>query len=79
LHVVPSADPRLDREQNPAPQVPNDGVDGPTPQAEPAENAAAQAPNRNETGNDEDNDGDVVAGPAVEASVTLAKTPCKWS
>jgi hypothetical protein len=36
-----------------------------------------QALDRNEMADEEDDDGDVVAGPTIEASVTLAKTPRK--
>jgi hypothetical protein len=38
---------------------------------------AVQAVDRNKTALVEDDDGDVVTGPAVEAFVTLAKTPRK--
>ena len=32
----------------------------------------------NKSVDNEDDDGDVVAGPTVKAHVTLAKTPCKF-
>ena len=41
------------------------------------EDMAVQALDRNKIADEEDDDGNVVAGPTIEASVTLAKTPCK--
>ena len=71
-HKALSSDPQPDLERNPEK---DDG--GLSPQVELPGNIAVQAVDRNEMAQREDDDGDVVAGPAVEASVTLAKTSCK--
>jgi hypothetical protein len=71
-HKALSSDPQPDLEWNPEK---DDG--GPSPQVELPGNIAVQAVDRNEMAQREDDDGDVVAGPAVEASVTLAKTSRK--
>lgn len=73
MHIASSANPQPDPEQDPPPQVLHSD-DSLGPQAEPAGNVAVPAVDRNETALAEDDDGDVVAGPAIEAFVTLSKT-----
>ncbi|KIM76997.1 hypothetical protein PILCRDRAFT_12366 [Piloderma croceum F 1598] len=70
-----SADPQPGPEQNPASQVLDDNNGSPGPQVGVVGDMAVQALGRNKIADEEDDDGDVVAGPTIEASVTLAKTP----
>jgi len=65
------ANPQTDLEQNS-----NINNSGSSSQAEPPENTTMRAVGRSGGGPVEDDDGDIVVGPGVEASVVLAKSFC---
>jgi hypothetical protein len=69
-HTALSANLQPDSEQNPDNNLNN----GEILQAEPPENTAIPTVGRIQREDGEDDDGDEVTGPAVEASVVLAKT-----
>ena len=72
MYTASSANPQSDSEQDPPPQVlPSDDSLG--LQAELAGNMAVPTVDRNKTALAEDDDGDVVASPAIEAFITLSK------
>jgi len=76
-NFVHTHDLQPDPKQDSVPQAPDIDGNRINPQSEPVHNVAVHPAVNDEPADNEDDNGGVVAGPAVEAEVTLAKTICK--